>query len=249
MKALLSLGLLALGMSVPWTAHAQGVDELGPYGGLERRAARAQRFAFEVRVGPYSPRVDEALDGNPYEKTFGSSQRWHAGFEVDWQVLRIDRILSFGPGFAFGYTKSNADGFVVRTGERAAQATSLTILPMDLVGVLRVDALHHDLERAVGTVQREQAPGGVHSHVARLTARVEPGNREEVDVHRVSRAPHDGEPERLLLSRRERDDGDAVATALLEATDELLVEGVGERHERERPGPGCDGEAGQLVRR
>ena len=141
MKALVSLAALALASTIGLTAHAQGVDELGPYGGLERRAARSQRFAFEVRVGPYTPRVDEALDSNPYEETFGTSQRWFAGFEVDWQVLRIERVLSFGPGFSFGYTKSNGKGFLVSTGERSAQATSLTILPMDLVGVLRVDAL------------------------------------------------------------------------------------------------------------
>ncbi len=141
MKALLPLGALALASTICLSASAQGVDELGPYGGLERRAARPQRFAFEVRVGPYTPRVDEALDSNPYEETFGSSQRWHAGFEVDWQALRIDRVLSFGPGFAFGYTKSNGRGFLVSSGERSGQATSLTILPMDLVGVVRVSAL------------------------------------------------------------------------------------------------------------
>jgi len=141
MKALTSIAALLFMSLVGHTAHAQGVDELGPYGGIERRPPREQRFAVEVRVGPYNPRIDDALGANPYERTFGTSQRWHAGFEVDWQLLRIERLLSFGPGFSFAYTKSNGNGFLVGSGERAEETTALTVLPMDLVGVLRLDAI------------------------------------------------------------------------------------------------------------
>ena len=124
-------------------ASAQGVDEFGAYGGLDdrhRSATLPQRLAVEVRFGPYSPRVDEAVEGTPYEDTFGDDTRWSGGVEVDWQALRLDKILSLGPGFGFGYTHIGAKA-ILPDGGRAEQETSLMIIPMHLAAVLRVDAL------------------------------------------------------------------------------------------------------------
>jgi len=140
--ALLTLGASLLTLS--GTARAQGVDEFGAYGGLEDRGERRspQEAAFEIRVGPYRPHVDDAVAGSPYKDIFGGSQRWHAGFEVDWQVLRIERTLSFGPGFSLAYTRAGAKAPLASgTGRRSAQDTELEMLPMFLAGVLRIDAL------------------------------------------------------------------------------------------------------------
>lgn len=124
-------------------ARAQGVDEFGPYGGLEQRGQRhsPQTVAFEARFGPYRPHVDDDLPGAPYEQIFGNDTRWQGGAELDWQALRIPRLLSFGPGFGLAYTQSNAKAPLATGDGLSAQNTSLAILPMHLVGVLRFDAL------------------------------------------------------------------------------------------------------------
>jgi hypothetical protein len=139
-------GLLALGatlLTFSATARAQGVDEFGAYGGLEDRGQRRspQEAAFEIRVGPYRPHIDDAVAGSPYKDIFGSSRRWHAGFEVDWQVLRIERTLSLGPGFSLAYTRAGAKAPLASGAGRSAQDTELEIVPMFLAGVLRIDAL------------------------------------------------------------------------------------------------------------
>jgi hypothetical protein len=139
-------GLITLGatlLTFSATASAQGVDEFGAYGGLEDRGQRRspQEAAFEIRVGPYRPHIDDAVAGTPYQDIFGSSRRWHAGFEVDWQVLRIERTLSLGPGFSLAYTRAGAKAPLASGAGRSAQDTELEIVPMFLAGVLRIDAL------------------------------------------------------------------------------------------------------------
>lgn len=138
------VGLLGVGvlLGAP-TALAQGVDEFGSYGGMERRGQQRseQETAFEIRVGPYNPNVDDGLNGTPYETTFGDKTRWHAGLEGDWQIFRIARTLSFGPGFGIHFTRSTAKAPLSSGTGLSAQDTSLTIIPMHLVGVLRIDAI------------------------------------------------------------------------------------------------------------
>lgn len=145
MKKLLSALLGAAGLSVVSPVFAQGVDEFGPYGGLEERghARSPQTVAFEARFGPYRPGVDQDLPGHPYQDIFGSSRRWQGGIEIDWQAFRIPRTLSLGPGFGWGFTQSGAkaplseplaDGTTL-----SAEKTTLGIMPMHLVAALRFD--------------------------------------------------------------------------------------------------------------
>jgi hypothetical protein len=125
-------------------ANAQGTDEFGAYGGAEERYhGSPQNAAFELRFGPYRPGVDDELSGAaPFEQTFGDDTRFLIGLEVDWQALRIPYFGTFGPGFGWGYTKFTADALLADgSGNRSAQTTSLEIMPMYLVGVLRVDVL------------------------------------------------------------------------------------------------------------
>ncbi len=143
MKTFFALSITTGLLALAGAAQAQGVDEFGPYGGLENRYRTPvqQRFAFEVRIGPYTPRVDEQVSGSPYATSFGDSQRWFGGVEGDWQLLRIKKVLSLGPGFNWAYTSSSGKGFLSSGGGRSGQETTLNIMPMQLLGVLRVDAL------------------------------------------------------------------------------------------------------------
>jgi hypothetical protein len=126
-------------------AFAQGVDALGAYGGRheEGQYQSPQSAAFELRFGPYRPEVDSELGGpTPFADTFGNDNRYLFGIEVDWQALRIPKFGSFGPGVGWGYTHFGAKALLADgTGNRSAQDTTLSIMPMYLVGVLRVDVL------------------------------------------------------------------------------------------------------------
>lgn len=124
-------------------AFAQGVDDFGPYGGLEHheRAQSPQNVAVEFRFGPYRPHVDEDLPGTPYKDIFGDSTRWQGGLEVDWQVLRFRKLLSFGPALTWAYTHSSAPAPLASGDGMSAQNTTLGIMPMNLLAVLRFEAI------------------------------------------------------------------------------------------------------------
>jgi len=107
-----------------------------------------QYLAVELRGGPFYPAVDEEFGGpGSYTLYFGEEWRLFLGAEVDWQALRIPWVGTIGPGFGVGRMsaseKAFADGVLsdgdpsndnTRTGE-----TALTLLPMHLSVVLRVD--------------------------------------------------------------------------------------------------------------
>jgi hypothetical protein len=145
----LGLPLLALCWSAP--ALAQSRDTSGDSAFTGPRDQSPQHAAFELRFGRYVPQVDENVpSGTPFRDFFGTTDRFLIGFEIDWQALRIPHFGSFGPGFGFGYTRMSATN---RLPEGSAdvdadvsQSSTLNIMPMYLVGVLRVDALMRDLK-------------------------------------------------------------------------------------------------------
>jgi hypothetical protein len=122
-------------------AVAQEVDEFGAYGGTQSLES-PQHFALELRLGPYRPRIDSEFDGRtPYRDIFGNKTRVMGGLEFDWQALRLGGVGSLGPGFGLGYTRMSAGALLVGEAGRAAQKTTLSILPLWAVAVLRIDAL------------------------------------------------------------------------------------------------------------
>jgi hypothetical protein len=132
------------------SAQAQGTDEFGAYGGLERagQIQSPQTVAVELRVGPYLPRVDDEFGGaTPFRDLFGDDNRFLIGMEIDWQLLRIPHFGSLGPGLGWGYTTMSGGQLLTDgSGDRAKQDTSLTIMPFYLVGVLRVDMFARDTD-------------------------------------------------------------------------------------------------------
>ncbi|MBS2019402.1 MAG: hypothetical protein JST00_41450 [Deltaproteobacteria bacterium] len=105
-----------------------------------------QNFAFELRFSPYKPQIDEepGLANAPYHQTFGSMRRLLVQFELDWQVFRIPHFGTVGPGLSVGYTSMSE---VVKTvsGRDSGDETALDVFPFYAVGVVRADALWHDL--------------------------------------------------------------------------------------------------------
>lgn len=140
MKPVALFALLCAGALTSATAPAQErSDELGRFD-RHRLSESPQEVAVEFRFGRYVPNADEGLNGTPYLDTFGSGNRYYGGLELDWQLLRIPYLGSFGPGFGIGYTKSSAKA-LLESGGVSAQETALEILPMYVVGVLRADVV------------------------------------------------------------------------------------------------------------
>ncbi len=101
----------------------------------------AQRFALELRFGPYRPAIDDAFPTQrPYEKVFGSDARIAFGLELDWQLLRIPYVGTLGPGIGWSYTHMSAQAYF-NTGEASAEETNLAIMPTYGVAVVRFDEL------------------------------------------------------------------------------------------------------------
>lgn len=141
---LAAVALAVVGVTLTATsARAQGVDEFGPYGGLgKQRYESPQHVALELRFGRYLPNVDsEFSNATPFRDTFGTNNRYLIGLEVDWQALRIPMLGTLGPGLGWGYTSMSAPALLVSGRGRAAEDTSLAIMPMYLVGVLRADVI------------------------------------------------------------------------------------------------------------
>lgn len=131
-------------VSVPSWAE---VDQFGYYGD-NKLSESPQTMAFELRIGQYLPQVDDEFGGgaHPFRDHFGGKKRWMLGVELDWQLLRLKGIGSLGPGVGIGYTslksKDYYDPSTDTTREQAAEGSTLKILPMWGVAVVRIDALH-----------------------------------------------------------------------------------------------------------
>lgn len=140
---LFAFGCLALSR----TARAQGVDEFGAFGRAPReRRESPQNGAFEARFGPYTPRVDQSVNGTPFADTFGNSKRYLFGLEGDWQALRIPHLGSLGPGLGWGYTRATGRArLTAQPDVLSDEQTALTVMPFYLIAVLRADVLPREL--------------------------------------------------------------------------------------------------------
>jgi hypothetical protein len=137
-----------VGLLVPliWAAPvaAQGTDEFGAFGGLEdaRHLESPQNFAVELRVGPYTPNVDDEFSSaTPYQDVFGDSTRIMLGGEFDWQALELKSVGNLGLGVGLGITWMTGRTEFADGSGLSAETTTLTILPAWAVAVLRIDAL------------------------------------------------------------------------------------------------------------
>lgn len=139
-------GFLAIFLLAP-AARAQSSFDSHDYRRLDRPVPESpQNFAFELRFGPYMPQIDDEFQGKkPFEQVFGTGKGFYFGVELDWQALRIPYFGTLGPGFSWGYTSRSANAKLSGTDIESAEETSLSIMPMYAVGVLRVDVLPRHL--------------------------------------------------------------------------------------------------------
>jgi hypothetical protein len=105
-----------------------------------------QNLAVEVRFGPYSPKINPG-----FTEFFGKKQRYQFGVEIDWQIGRIPHLGTLALGGSLSYTQMSGANQLPASEAALAppgpigQETSLKILPMYAVGVLRIDAAAREL--------------------------------------------------------------------------------------------------------
>ena len=121
-----------------WRQHNRGS---GIYKGTP------QRFALELRGGPYYYQLDDepGLKKDVFKDTFKDPWFFYLGAEFDWQAVRIPWVGTLGPGVGIGHVSLSGDAFAAGTygtanPERKGE-TSWTILPMHVSAVLRFDEL------------------------------------------------------------------------------------------------------------
>lgn len=108
---------------------------------LESNVASPEWVAWELRVGPYVPDVGSTA----FEDTFGNDKGLLWATEIDVLLYRIPYVGPIGVGGAVGWASYTGDAFQSDTGERVSEETSLTLFPLSLMAVLRVDVLAREL--------------------------------------------------------------------------------------------------------
>lgn len=155
-RALLLSALVAGIVAAPAGAtRAQALDEpLDPQIGSESmvlppgadRFKTPQRFAVEVRFGPYLPDVDSEFDGarHPYRDFFGTSQHLLSQIEFDYELFH--RFGTIALGASYGYFSVSGKAPVANGGGATSNDLStMTVMPLSVSAIYRFDVF---LERS-----------------------------------------------------------------------------------------------------
>jgi hypothetical protein len=122
-------------------AAAQLVVESSP------RFSSPQRFALELRLGPYTPEIDEEFNGarTPHRDFYGDDTRLMFQVEFDWQLYRHQAVGSLGIGGAAGYFRETASSPFNAgddpSAQRSGDKSRLSLYPVAAVAVYRADQL------------------------------------------------------------------------------------------------------------
>lgn len=130
----LSLALLAL----HGAAAAQSDDDLAA---PTRSFVSPERYVLEARIGPYHPDV---AGTDAFDAFYNDDDGPMLALELDVIGLRLDDVLYLGGGGGIG-TASFSGQTLDMAGEATSEETSLSLVPLQLLAVVRVDALARKL--------------------------------------------------------------------------------------------------------
>jgi hypothetical protein len=134
----------AVAVLVPAAAQAQAIlhDE-DAFPTLENDFRSEQHWALEFRLGPYVPGIDSEFTGpaesRPHRRYFGTKRRVMAQLEVDYQFFHA--FGSAAIGLQLGYFRETASAVAESTGQASADTTALSLWPITLCLVYRMDVL------------------------------------------------------------------------------------------------------------
>jgi len=144
------------GQPADWRNHRRTISDNTWRQNARRRSATAKdsdlldlsHFLLEMRFGPYTPNVDDEFEGKtnstysapPYEMMFGDDPLFYFGLELDWMPLHVPYVGSLGAAFGWGVVSASGNTRLEATPDtEAGSETSLTIYPMHVSAVFRVD--------------------------------------------------------------------------------------------------------------
>lgn len=133
------LGALAAAIaSAAAPASAQIEEDLIPE---SRKFESSENFAIEFRIGPYNPEME---DNDAFDTFFGDDSGPLLALELDLIAYRLPDILYVAGGGGIGWM--NFDGNTRDdSGDTTNEETSIEVIPLNLLAVLRVDALPRKL--------------------------------------------------------------------------------------------------------
>jgi hypothetical protein len=105
-----------------------------------RRYKTAQRFAFELRFGPYLPDVDSEFGGarHPYRDYYGTSSHLMTQLEIDYEILHHVGTVAVGAGIGY-FSVSGVSPVASGTGLPSGDQSTLKIVPVSVSAIYRFD--------------------------------------------------------------------------------------------------------------
>lgn len=128
---------LVLACFAAGTASAQTDDDYAP---AQRDFNSREWVALELRIGPYVPQVGNQA----FERTFPDDKGLMLAFELDAIAYRLPKIAYFSVGAGLGHARYSGGAFDM-AGNRTDEETSFRLIPVTLLGVIRIDALARNL--------------------------------------------------------------------------------------------------------
>ncbi|HZL18743.1 MAG TPA: MXAN_2562 family outer membrane beta-barrel protein, partial [Polyangia bacterium] len=143
--ALIACAFATLAVGGARAARAQTFEQEADVVEGSHRFRSPQKFAFELRFGPYRPDIDgefKSVNGappfQPYQDYFGSGHDLMTQIELDYQFW--DRYGSIAAGIGLGYFSVSGTAPVASgTGEPSGDQSQLKIIPVNLSAVYRFD--------------------------------------------------------------------------------------------------------------
>jgi len=99
-----------------------------------------QRFAFELRFGPYLPEVDSEFDGAryPYRDFYGSSARLMTQLEFDYEILHRFGTVAVGAGVGY-FSATGTSPVANGTGLPSGDKSTFKVIPVSASAIYRFD--------------------------------------------------------------------------------------------------------------
>jgi hypothetical protein len=143
--ALAAMALAAVVSALPAVARAQpAMSDLNERETVEggHRFRSPQRFAFELRFGPYRPDVDGEFDGQrtPYRDFFGNDRRLMTHVEFGYEFFHRFGAAAVSLGFSY-FSVSGRSPVADGTGMLTADFSTMKVMPLALSAVYRFDVL------------------------------------------------------------------------------------------------------------
>jgi hypothetical protein len=107
---------------------------------IGHRYRTPQRFAFELRFGPYRPDVDSEFDGarHPYQDFFGSGHNLMTQVEFDYEIFHRFGTIAVGAGAGY-FSVTGTSPVASGTGLPSGDHSTFKVIPVSLSGIYRFD--------------------------------------------------------------------------------------------------------------